>query len=211
LGLLPSFRINFSLAKLGVSCHCGFESGVRRNKGDSGNYTEKIMKLSEKMFVFGISLIMACALFSGCATRVITPGTPAQPPATNAVTGAITPPVAATPAVTNLVPNATATEVIGYGEQVAPYLPVPYSQAAAGLFGLATVILGLITTGQKKQLNTANAVTTAIVQGVEAAGNAEPSIAAAVKAVKQSVATVSKANGVSDAVETAVNKVTGSQ
>jgi hypothetical protein len=145
-----------------------------------------------------IIITATIALLAGCATPVITPGTSSV---TNSVTGVVTP---ATPASTNYAPNATATQIIGYGQAGAALLPSPYSGAATSLLGLATLILGAIAARRNGQLNTANQVTTAIIQGVESAGTAAA-------AVKLAVASVSKANGVSDAVEAAVNKVTGSQ
>jgi hypothetical protein len=144
------------------------------------------------------SLLIVAGLFAGCATPVTL--APAQPAQTNSVTGTITP---ATPAVVTNLPNATVTEIVSEGNAIAPALPAPYGTALSAVLGLAALAAGYFAQAKNKQLNTANAVSTAIIQGVESAGTAAA-------AVKQAVATVSKANGVSDAVEAAVNKVTGS-
>jgi hypothetical protein len=144
------------------------------------------------------SLIAAQFLLVGCATREVL--SPAQPAETNAVTGVVTPGV---PAVVTNLPNATVTTIAAEGEAVAPLIPAPYGTAVTALLGLATLVAGYVAQKKNGQLNTANAVSTAIIQGVESAGTAAA-------AVKTAVATVSKANGVSDAVEAAVNKVTGS-
>lgn len=141
----------------------------------------------------------AALILGGCST----PETlfPAIPASTNVITGVVTP---ATPPVTTNLPNATVTAIATEGNAIAPLLPAPFSTALTALLGLTTLIAGYVAQRKNGQLTTANQVTTAIIQGVESAGTA----AAAVKAA---VATVSKANGVSDAVEAAVNQVTGSQ
>jgi hypothetical protein len=158
----------------------------------------------KKTFLAASCIAAALVILAGCATPVVTPGTPAQPAVTNAITGVVTPPVAAAPATTNYIPNATVTEVVSAGQGVSTALPQPYGTALSAILGLVALAAGYVAQKKNGQLSTANQVTTAIIQGVEAAGTA----AAAVKA---SVATVSKANGVSDAVEAAVNQVTGSQ
>jgi PBP1b-binding outer membrane lipoprotein LpoB len=178
--------------------HEGFDLGI--GKKIMKSKLKKICRLS------CVSLLIAGSAFliQGCATpQVLSPAVPAQPASTNTVTGVITPPVPAVAAsVTNL-PNATVTKIVAEGDAVAPLIPSPYGTAVTALLGLATLIAGYFAQKKNGQLNTANAVSTAIIQGVESAGTAAA-------AVKTAVANVSKANGVSDAVEAAVNKVTGS-
>lgn len=160
----------------------------------------KLYTLSSSTLALAFSLI----LIAGCATPQITPGTPAQPAITNAVTGVITPPVAATPPVTNYAPNATVGQIVTEGTAVSAVLPQPYGGLVTGLLALLTLGASTVAAYKNKQLNTVQAVQNTIIQGVEAAGT----VAAA---VKQSIAKTALDNGTADTVQAAVNKVTGSQ
>jgi hypothetical protein len=151
------------------------------------------------------AFIGAQFLLVGCATpQILTPAVPAQPAITNAATGAITPSVPAVAAVETNLPNQTVLKIVSEGEAVSPLLPAPYGTALSALLALLATGAGIVATIQTKGKNQSDAVATSIIQGVESVGTAAA-------AVKQAVADVSKANGVSDAVEAAVNKVTGSQ
>jgi hypothetical protein len=145
-----------------------------------------------------IMAILATAIFAGCATPTIL--SPAIPATTNAVTGVVTP---AVPAVVTNLPNATVAKIVGEGEAIAPYVPAPYSAALNAVLALLTFGAGTIAAIKNRQLNSANAITATIIQGVEKAGTAA-------SAVKTSIAGMAAANGTADAVESAVNKVTGS-
>ena len=109
------------------------------------------------------SIIVAMSLFiMGCATPVVV--SPPLPPMTNALTGAVTPAVAAV--ITN-VPNVTYTKLAADGNAIAPFLPSPFGDAVKDVLGLGTLIASIVALRKNGQLNTANSVTTAIVQGVE--------------------------------------------
>lgn len=159
-------------------------------------------KIQIKVWLVLLTVSLLCPvagiLLSGCATPVVV--SQPLPPMTNALTGAITPAVAAV--ITN-VPNITYTKLAADGNAIAPFLPSPFGDAVKDVLGLGTLIASIVALRKNGQLNTANSVTTAIVQGVESAGTAAA-------AVKQSIAAMSQANGVSDAVEATVNKITGS-
>ncbi len=179
---------------------------------------EKIMKTN---FMLGFMAVVA-ALFlalalTGCSTPSILspakpeiPAQPAQPAITNAATGAISPAlpavaaVPAVPAVVTNLPNATVEKIVQEGNAVAPLVPEPYGAALTGLLALLGFGATTIAAIKNKQLASANAVSTAIIQGVESAGTAA-------SAVKTAIAATAKANGVADAVELAVNNLTGHQ
>ena len=173
--------------------------------GKTKPQTNKIMKNNKLFLAFALSALVAAALIAGCATPNVTPAQPAQPAVTNATTGVVTPPVAAVPAVTNgYSTNAQLTAAAPTVSAIAGVIPSPYGNLLNGLFTLVMFGAGAIAAYKNKQLQTVQAVQDTIIQGVEAAG----SVAAA---VKQSVAKTAAANGTADAVEAAVNKVTGAQ
>lgn len=149
-------------------------------------------------FTIGCFATLIAVSQFGCATPTVTP---AQPAITNAVTGVVTLPV---PASTNYAPNATVGQIVATGTAVSAVLPQPYGGLVTGLLALLTLGASTVAAYKNKQLNTVQAVQNTIIQGVEAAGT----VAAA---VKQSIAKTAAANGTADAVETAVNNITGSQ
>ncbi len=171
----------------------------RGEKGRSSGGGIQIMKTKYLFLV-----IAALVILAGCATKqIVTPAVPYQPAITNVVTGAVTPEVATVREVIAYVPNATVAKIAATGAQVAPLVPAPWGDVLAGLLGLSTVIIGIIARQKNGQLKTTQEVTKAIIQGVESAGSAAAT-------VKMAIATVSKANGVADAVEAHVNDVVGS-
>jgi hypothetical protein len=145
------------------------------------------------------SLVLAITLgVIGCATPQTI--SPPLPPMTNAVTGIVTPAVAAV--VTN-VPNVTYTKIAADGNAIAPLIPAPFGDVLTALLGVGSVLATILARKANGQLNTVQGVANSIIQGVESAGTAAA-------AVKQAVAKTAMANGNADAVETAVNAVTGS-
>jgi hypothetical protein len=156
--------------------------------------------------VLGAMVIAAqILLVTGCATpQVISPAIPGVLAVTNSATGAITPAVPPVAAVVTNLPNQIVLKIVTEGEAVSPLLPAPYSTALNALLALLATGAGIVATIQTRGKNKSDAVATSIIQGVESVGTEAA-------AVKQAVAAVSKSNGVSDAVEAAVNKVTGSQ
>lgn len=143
-----------------------------------------------------IGIVLSLCIF-GCATqRTLVPGTPYQPATTN-TDGTINPAVPAVPAVVTNVPNKTVTDLVTTGHEVAPFIPAPWGGILDGGLALAAIIAGAVAKSKNKQLNTANAVTATVVQGVEAAG-------ALAGAVKSAIKSRALANGTSDAVHAAV-------
>jgi hypothetical protein len=94
--------------------------------------------------------------------------------ATNAVTGEVT------PAATNYAPNAALLSGIETGRQFAPLAPAPFGWLIDGALALAAAGLGLLAKKKNGELftaqtkaETAQAVTRAIIAGVEVIGHAE--------------------------------------
>jgi hypothetical protein len=96
---------------------------------------------------------LAVFLFScgGCATRIVTPATPAQ---TNALTGVVSP---AQPAITNYVPNVTIAQITPAVQAAAPFIPAPYNAIVLALLGLATTVASAIAVNKNNAANTAQA------------------------------------------------------
>jgi hypothetical protein len=153
-----------------------------------------IKKFSPPLF---FAACVIAGLIAGCASPIVTPGAPAS---TNAITGQVIP---ATQTVTNYVPNTTVTTGVAYAQTVAPLVPAPWGEALAAILAITTAVASGIAAKKNGQLNTANAVASTIIQGVESAGTAAVT-------VKQSVAKQAMANGTANQVEAAVNALTGS-
>ena len=117
--------------------------------------------------------------------------------------GTVTNWIPAVPAVITNLPNQTVAGAVNLLQGVAPAIPAPYGSLLTALLGVVTLATGTIAAYKNKQLGTVTAVQNSMIQGVESLGTAAA-------AVKLAIAAQSKANGVSDATENAVNKITGS-
>jgi hypothetical protein len=119
-------------------------------------------------------LILAVAVFAvaGCTTvdkALLQPVQTIKQSATNSATGEVS------PAVTNnaVVPNPTIESGLNTGKQFAGFLPEPYGTGAAGILAILSGALGLYAKARNGKLQTANAVISAVVAGVEAVNNAD--------------------------------------
>jgi hypothetical protein len=145
------------------------------------------------LLCFGVA---STIVLSGCGTidRVLL--VPQVTPAiTNAATGIVTPPA------TNYAVNPSLTAAIHAGETYAPLAPAPYGWIASAALALAAGGLGLYAKNRNGKLNDAQSALTAVVTGVEAAGDA----AAPVKVSIQSAAT---AAGIQDQLDPLVQSIT---
>lgn len=91
--------------------------------------------------------------------------------------------------------NPAATGALNTAREMAREVGGPWGSVAAGIFGLATVVLGRIAQVKSRQA----AVVPAVISGVENAGNAD---------VKHFIQQAAKAAGVEDRLNDMVRKIT---
>lgn len=73
---------------------------------------------------------------------------------------------------TNFVVSPAVTNLVATGQQVTGLLPPPYGTIAGGILALLAAGAGLLAKAKSGQLSTAQSIVSAVVSGVEAAGDA---------------------------------------